>query len=90
MSGFRYGDHGPYELTATKARHWHGRRGCCGSVEDMIDRHVRPLFTVELGRGGSFWTVTDATLEAGSTNRLFTALSGHESNQDPTPGRPAP
>jgi hypothetical protein len=75
MSGFRGQG---FDLTATKARHWHGsKRRCCRSLADIARTHLVPAgFIWRFGTGGNFLVVTGPGLAEQDAQLLYEAISG--------------
>jgi hypothetical protein len=76
VSGFQR--NGAFDLTATKARQWHGsKRRCCRSLSDIARTHLVPAgFTWRFGTGGNFIVVNGPGLAQEDAQLLHDAISG--------------
>ena len=79
MSGMQ--DKGRFELTATRAKHWHRGQKCkCRSLADIGRVHLVPAgFAWHFGTGGNFIVVTGPGLDEEDTAPMFEAVSGRPS-----------
>jgi hypothetical protein len=85
MSGFtrspRYGTDVVYELTATKASHWH--RSCpCGVTDtaaDIATTHAVPAGFTIVRNGGNFVALRGPGIAQEKTGPLCEAISGRSS-----------
>lgn len=72
-----------FELTYTKAEYWH--RGCkrpeCQGrdLQTIVTAHVVPAGFEVVRDGGNFIALDGPGISAGSTNALFSAVSGRAS-----------
>lgn len=77
MSGLR--EDGRFELTAKRARYWHGQRKCCRSLGDIARTHLTPAgFSWSFGRGSNFIVVSGPGLAQEDTAPLYEAVSGRQ------------
>lgn len=79
MSGFTSRG---FELTRTKAMHWHRGRTCCKSLSDIARTHLVPAgFDWQFGVGGNFLIVNGPGLSLAEEDAtaLYEAVSGRES-----------
>lgn len=86
MSGFQTG--GAYDLTATKAAYWHGKRqGCnCGDLHNPLaaiyEKHLEPAgFSQERAQSQFVLRLRGPGISQRRTGPMYEAISGKRASQ---------
>lgn len=95
MSGFNRHLPGVYDLTTTKALHWHrSREGCpCATLDDVVEQHLEHAgFTRHPAPSAALARLSGPGLAEHSSTPLYEAVSGLESifRDDRAPWDPPP